>query len=229
MIKASFAPVVHSGDDVSVHGVDLRPNDAVEAACLALLDPEERARAARFKVAAPRRQFVVTRGALRLLLASHVGYEPEALTLAAGRHGKPYLVVDGAPSELAFNVSHSADRALIAIGRGPIGIDIELLGREADFDLVAKGVFTQAEQKALRQRAGAERRALFFRLWTQKEALIKAKGCGFAYPPRQFGLPDALVGGERRAAFSFPGEAAVWQVTDLSEGDYAAALAQASS
>lgn len=229
MIKGAFAPVVHVADEVSVNGVDLRPNDAVEAACLALLDPEERARAARFKAAAPRRQFVVTRGALRRLLASRVGCEPEALTLASGQHGKPFLVVDGAPSELAFNVSHSADRALIAIGRGPIGVDIELLGREADFDLVAKGVFTEAEQAAFRQRTGAERRALFFRLWTQKEALIKAKGCGFAYPPRNFAMPDALLGGDRRAAFSFPGEAAVWQVTDLSAGDYAAALAQAST
>lgn len=64
---------VHVGAGVCVHGVDLRPDAAVEAACLALLDEEDLARATRFTVAEPRRQFVLTRGALRLLLARRLG------------------------------------------------------------------------------------------------------------------------------------------------------------
>jgi 4'-phosphopantetheinyl transferase len=218
-------PLVHESAGVSVHRVDLGPDDAVEAACLALLDDEERARAARFEVAEPRRQFVITRGALRLLLARRLGRPAQALAFATGRHGKPFAVVDGVPSKVEFNVSHSAGRGLIAIGRGPVGVDIEFLGREADFHLVAKGVLTAAEQAALRLTAGAERARLFYRLWTQKEALIKATGFGFARPPRGFAVPDALREGARCASFTFPGETTVWLVTDLSEGAYAAALA----
>lgn len=71
-IDHQLFPLVHGGDGVWVHGVDLRCDHAVEAACLALLGEEERARAARFVVAEPRRQFVITRGALRLLLARHL-------------------------------------------------------------------------------------------------------------------------------------------------------------
>jgi 4'-phosphopantetheinyl transferase len=219
--------LVYRGAGVSVHGVDLRVDPAVEAACLALLDNEERARAARFIVAEPRRQFVITRGALRLLLAQHLDRPAQALSFATGPHGKPFAVVDGAPSKVEFNVSHSAERGLIAIAREPVGVDIEFLGRDADFHLVAKGALTAAEQAALQQRTGAERTKLFYRLWTQKEALIKATGRGFACPPRGFAVPDALLEGARSASFTFPGETALWLVTDLSEGAYAAGLAHA--
>ena len=199
-------PLVHGTAGVWVHGVDLRCDPAVEAACQALLDEEERARAARFKMAEPRRQFVITRGALRFLLARHLARPAHALRFAEGPHGKPFAVVDGAASSVEFNVSHGAGRGLIAITRAPIGVDIEFLGREADFCLVAKGVLTAAEQRALKGKAGAERAKLFYRLWTQKEALIKAKGMGFACPPRGFAVPDALREGACSALFTFPGE-----------------------
>ena len=77
-------------------------------------------------------------------------------------------MLDGAPSQVEFNVSHSAGRGLIAIALALVGVDIEFLGREADLDLVAKGVLTAAEQAALRQRAGAERVLLFYSLWTRR-------------------------------------------------------------
>ena len=219
---------VHGAGDVSVHGVDLRPDAAVEADCLAVLDPDERLRAERFKVARPRRQFVITRGALRMLLADRLGRPAGALAFAAGSHGKPFLVADGKPSPLTFNVSHSADRALVAIGNTAIGVDIECLERDGDLDLIAKGVFTAVEQAALEATSGAGRVALFFRLWTVKEALIKARGSGFAYPPARFEVPEPLRAGASQATFTFPGETApVWRITDLSADGYAAALAQA--
>jgi len=218
---------VHVGAGVCVHGVDLRPDAAVEAACRALLDAEDLARATRFTVAEPRRQFVLTRGALRLLLARRLGCPGQALRFAAGPHGKPFAILAGAPARVEFNVSHTAGRGLIAIAHGAVGVDIECLGRETDLELVAKGVLTRAEQAALQRRAGPERSLLFFRLWTQKEALIKAQGTGFACPPRGFAVPASLREGARSAAFSFPGESARWMVTDLTAGAYAAALAYA--
>jgi phosphopantetheinyl transferase len=85
-------------------------------------------------------------------------------------------------------------------------------------------VLAAAEQAALRRRTGPERSLLFYRLWTQKDALVKAKGTGFACPPRGFALPAALREGRRSARFSFPGETATWLVTDRSAGAYAVAL-----
>jgi 4'-phosphopantetheinyl transferase len=222
-----FIRALHGADGVSVHGVDLRPDAAVEAQCRALLDPEERQRAERFTVARPRRQFVITRGALRLLLAERLGCRAEALAFAAGPHGKPFLVA-GAAAPLAFNVSHSAGRALVAIGQRAIGVDIECLERKGDLDLIAKGVFTAAEQAELAARAAAERITLFFRLWTVKETLIKARGSGFAYPPARFEVPAGIRAGAGQGTFTFPGETKpVWRITDLSADGYAAALAQA--
>ena len=228
MIDPGSLEVAHAGDRVRVHAVGLGPDRASEEeACFALLDPEERARAKRFRVDAPRRRFIITRGSLRVLLGAHLDVAPARLSFAAGEHGKPSLVVDGRPSKVGFNVSHTEDRGLIAIGEGAMGVDIEFLGREADFDGVSKVVFTAVEQAALQAKSGQDRVALFYRLWTQKEALIKARGSGFAYPPRDFSVPEAMLDGGRDAYFTFPGERSpVWRLLDLTEGRYAAALAQ---
>lgn len=226
----TFFKAIHQAGEVSVHGVDLRPDDAVEAACQALLDPEERSRADRFKVAAPRRRFVVTRGALRLLLAARIGRPAEALAFGAGPHGKPFLITDGEPSAISFNVSHSAEHALVAIACSPVGVDVEWPERQGDLALVAKGVFTEVERAALDARSGTAWIALFFRLWTVKEALIKGRGCGFAYPPARFEVPALLRAGAAGATFTFPGEISpVWHITDLSREGYVAALALAGS
>ncbi|MEM7021255.1 MAG: 4'-phosphopantetheinyl transferase superfamily protein [Pseudomonadota bacterium] len=228
MIDPGAFEVVHTGDRVRVHAVELGPDRAAdEAACFALLDSEERVRAKRFRVEAPRRRFIITRGSLRVLLGAHLDVRPERLSFAAGEHGKPSLVVDGRSLKVGFNVSHTEDRGLIAIGEGAVGVDIEFLGREADFDGVARVVFTTVEQAALQATDGQDRVALFYRLWTQKEALIKARGSGFAYPPRDFSVPETMLDGARDACFTFPGERApVWRLLDLTGGRYAAALVE---
>jgi len=60
-----------------------------------------------------------------------------------------------------------------------------------------------------------------------KEALIKARGCGFAYPPARFEVPKPLRSGASQATFTFPGETApVWRITHRSADGYAAELAQ---
>ena len=149
-----------------------------------------------------------------------------ALRFGQGPHGKPFLVAEGGAT-IEFNVSHSTGRGLIALAHRPVGVDIEFLGRRADLDLVAKGVLTAAERAALEQREGAERVGLFYRLWTCKEALIKAKGTGFSTPPQSFAVPTALIEGAPSASFTFPGETVVWDVRDLGDRTHAAALAHA--
>jgi len=79
-------------------------------------------------------------------------------------HGKPYI--EGGPY---FSISHCKEGIAVAIDDQPIGIDIETV-RHADEDLIAR---TMNET----ERVGMDDRK-FTRLWTQKEAVVKAQGTG---------------------------------------------------
>ena len=92
-----------------------------------------------------------------------------------GAHGKPRLA--GAGAAWDFNLSHAGDFAVAALARGAqIGVDLEVLSRPADIELLGRRVFSESERELVR--AGG--RGTFFDLWSRKEALLKALGCGWA-------------------------------------------------
>ena len=214
-------------DGIEIFAIDLSKNPSCESVALGLLDGDEAARYHRFKVEGARRQFLLCRGALRILLGDRLGRPPERLIFASGTHGKPHLVVDGQPASISFNVSHSGDDGLIAItGSGSLGVDLEQRRPLSDLDGVATRVFGNNERDALSGLAGDDKLAFFHRLWTCKEALIKAKGTGFSYDPIRFEVPAPILEGGRSAMFGFPEEVtSAWVLTDLGTPQFAAALA----
>lgn len=82
-------------------------------------------------------------------------------------HGKPYL--EGGPY---FSISHCKAGIAVAIDDAPIGIDIETI-RHANEDLVER-TMNEKERLGIRELGIRE----FTRLWTQKEAIVKAEGTG---------------------------------------------------
>lgn len=82
-------------------------------------------------------------------------------------HGKPYWE-DGP----YFSISHCKQGIAVAIDDEPVGIDIETI-RHADAELIAR---TMSELESERVRELGDRE--FTRLWTQKEAIVKAQGVG---------------------------------------------------
>jgi 4'-phosphopantetheinyl transferase len=149
-----------------------------------LLSPDERQRAARFHRDEHRRRYVVAHGALRLILGAYLDTEPEALAFELGEHGKPWLRHGpaGERARVEFNLSHSADLALVAVARDrPVGVDVERWSEVEHLEL-AERFFSRAERDAMRALAGAAEHldAGFFAAWTRKEAYLKATGHGIA-------------------------------------------------
>ena len=90
-------------------------------------------------------------------------------------HGKPSFT----PSLLHsftpyFSISHCKQGIAVAIDDQPIGIDIEGI-RHADDDLIER-VMSEGERLGINDERLADR--MFTRLWTQKEAVVKAEGVG---------------------------------------------------
>jgi len=136
------------------------------------LSADERERALRFSFPAPRERFVGVRHLLRRLLAGYCGSDPGALCFRQGAHGKPTL--EGSP--VRFNVSHTDGLALIAVADGvDVGVDVERIRAVTRADGLANRYFTAGERAALDGTAGD-----FLRLWTCKEAAVKATGLGIS-------------------------------------------------
>jgi len=151
------------------------PSDLDEA----LLDDEERERAARFVRPPDRHRFVLAHAALRLFLARCLDVRPAAVRYESGVHGKPRLG-PGLPS-LEFNLSHSGGSGAVAVTRDrPVGVDVERLRDMPDALSIADTHFSAAERAALRSLPRGGQQDAFFRCWTRKEAILKATGEGLS-------------------------------------------------
>src|SRR4051812_48337067 len=94
---------------------DRPPCDPAELADL--LTPDERDRAARYRVGPVREQFTFSRGLLRRLLAGYLRTLPHAVPITYTASGKPVL----AGGSLHFNVTHTTGLALVAVAGRRVG------------------------------------------------------------------------------------------------------------
>lgn len=90
-----------------------------------------------------------------------------------GERGKPYL---SSYPDIHFNISHSKNMAVCAIGKKALGIDVELVRpvRIPSF----RRILTEGERQRIEECPKEERDREFFRIWTLKESYAKALGLG---------------------------------------------------
>lgn len=221
-----WSPFIISGQ-VAVSHVTLAPHPAREAAALALLDEVELKRRDSY-MSEPRRRFVLCRAALRSLLCAELGCRNPQLSFQELEYGKPSALVDGNPAPVSFNVSHSGSHGLIALApQGRLGIDVEEIVPKRHLESLIDAVMGPDERAELSSLSGESQLRQFFRLWTCKEALIKALGTGFSTDISRFQVPASLREGESTALFRFEYLPTVtWQLEDISGNEFAAALAR---
>jgi len=188
------------------------------------LDRDEIARAEKFNFPDKYCEYVVTRGLLRLALALVAKMEPEDFQFDYTEHNKPGLKKNDNPEGIAFNVSHSHDYALVAIGvNRNIGVDVEKVRESLDHEKLAQRFFSTAEYAALMQTPVLQRARVFYTIWTRKEAFVKAIGKGIS-----FGLSEFDVTTDEPALLKThwdPEAALQWKMATIHmEENYRAAL-----
>lgn len=210
----------------------------------AVLDADERRRAAAYRDEATRRRFVVSHAALRHIAAPWLGVAPAALRWTVGPHGKPEL------AGLHVNLSHSGGMALVAASASrPVGVDIQQIVPGLDVPAMARRYYPPDEAAHVGTGDGAGER--FAALWARKEALVKAAGgrltqalpvpvlgrdvveyWGNAGRTGRYRLADVPAPEGFRAAVAVAGdaeivvEAGVWEAASVSEGAEIAALVE---
>lgn len=144
-----------------------------------LLDADESARAAQFVYNRHRCEYVAAHALKRTMIPALTGVPAAACRFDILEGGKPVL---SHPRGLHFNLSHCEGLVAVATSpETPIGVDVESIRDVTPLD-IAPTVFAPAELAWLDALAPAERHEGFVRLWTLKEAFIKATGRGLTEP-----------------------------------------------
>jgi 4'-phosphopantetheinyl transferase len=153
---------------------------------------------------------------LRAILARYLDDKADELRFVYGAFGKPAVASKQDRPALEFNLSHSAGFVLLAIATcGGVGIDIEQIDERFDYQAVAVSFFSPEEIEELQWMPPTRARRIFFRLWTLREAIGKARGDGLA----------VLEDQRHRGAVSESGLTWGCSARELDVGDgYAAAL-----
>lgn len=215
---------------IDVWEMDLRADDAtaIESMYSAALSSTERERADRFHFPEDRRRWIVAHAGMRRILARYLAADAGGLQFDQDANGKPFLIEGGGRSGLHFNLSHSRDLAVLAVGAGELGVDVEHgAGIVSVADLLGE-VCSEAERLAVLALPEPDRRAAFLRLWTRKEAFLKGLGLGLNIPPRDCAFPvEPVFSGVRPRVASAWMDAGAWHVFDLALADrsYLGALA----
>lgn len=166
-----------------------------------LLSADERTRWQRFARPEDRARFLTTRALLRTVLAEYQQVAPEALEFHQDAFGKPHVVTLSQRPAVHFNLSHTQGMAVLAVCReAEVGVDVEDERRTVRAEELTRRYFAEEELQTLQSLPEAERRAHFIRLWTLKEAYVKALGMGLRVPLDGFAfdLTEAAVSFIRR-------------------------------
>ncbi len=156
---------------------DLSADDALYAYFWEILDTDEKTKAMRFVHETHRRQYIISHGKLRAILASYLGMAPATISFTIAAYGKPHLT--GKAAALKFNLSHSGNKMAVAVGGYDyLGVDIEAWNSGMDLSGAAKTCFGDSEQATWHTATGQEKLAVFYQLWTRKESFLKAVGMG---------------------------------------------------
>jgi 4'-phosphopantetheinyl transferase len=201
--STTSADLLMAGDEVHIWQITLDQPDLMVQSFSQVLSENEWERAQRFHCEQDRRRFIAGRGQLRSILGRYLDFEPDRLQFCYGPKGKPALGrhLDLHGNTLHFNLSHSNGLALCALAwNWEVGVDLEYIRPVPTAEQLAQRFFSSREHALIKALPAHDQPRAFFRLWTFKEAYLKATGKGLTHLLRDVevtlaeGKPARLVG-----------------------------------
>lgn len=181
------SPMQFEAHEIHIWTRDLAITLEQEKAAWVLLSEDEQQRANRFHFPIHRQRFIASRSMLRTILSLYLDYSSKNIIFGYGEHKKPYLHTPN-QSQIQFNLAHSDNMAIYALTLNyAVGIDIEKI-KPSDYQAIAKRYFSSPENEALMALPIDKQLQGFYRIWSRKEALIKASGKGLSLPLSTFSV-----------------------------------------
>jgi 4'-phosphopantetheinyl transferase len=140
-----------------------------------LLDAAERQRAARFRFERDYATYVMIHALWRIALGQSLGIHGARVAITASSTGQPTIAGTG----LSTSLSHSGDHAAVAVSTAAtVGVDIERSPSRVALGELMTTMCSGEEIAAVTALHPGLREAALLRLWTRKEAALKAFGVG---------------------------------------------------
>ncbi|MFF1560779.1 4'-phosphopantetheinyl transferase family protein [Streptomyces sp. NPDC058279] len=200
-LLSAARPAVHHLDlpdcdfTLSADRIDLwlvrRPTGAAaDALAIGELDDDERRKTDAFIRQSDGMLYAAAHVAVRRLLGRYTATLPQDVRFmrepcpgCGEAHGRPAL--SPPPPPLHYSLSHSGGVALVGVGTRPLGVDVEKLPGVETVDICSKALHPDEQSEIAETEAGDERRQLFGRIWTRKEAFLKGLGTGLSRSPAE--------------------------------------------
>jgi len=142
---------------------------------------------ARFAFAQDRRRYRLSHVAARTIVGTYLGCEARLVQLEQDAVGKPYIV----GADLQCSWAHAGDLAVVGVGRRrALGVDVEPVRTLPDAEALKRTAFTARERAHLEI---VDTPSELLRLWTRKEAVLKATGEGLRRAPKDVEVLEPLA------------------------------------
>jgi 4'-phosphopantetheinyl transferase len=142
-----------------------------------LISPAEMLNAAGFKKPSDTRRYILRHGLVREILGQYTNKDPANISFVYGRSGKPDINPEGTFPDLRFSFSRTEEMVCIGITlKSEIGLDIVKIQPRYSFSAISNYLFTPDERRWIGHVVPDQRPFRFFRIWSLKEALLKATG-----------------------------------------------------
>lgn len=154
-----------------------------------MLDPDEQLRVARLASPLERSRATVRLARRRQVLSDILSLPPELIDTRPHSSGQPRCVAESR-EPLFISASHCEEVGLIAVARDrTVGVDVEATHELPDPDQFAQWVAAVEELHQINELELGERPSACLRLWTRKEAYLKATGRGIGEGMHQVRVP----------------------------------------
>jgi 4'-phosphopantetheinyl transferase len=148
-----------------------------------LMTREEVEEHQRFAFTEGRHQYLVTRALVRTVLSRYADVEPRDWSFRPNAYGRPEIAEPAVLPDVRFSLSHTRGCIACLVARqGDVGVDVEDLDSGHDALELANRYFSPREVQDLQASPASLHSRHFLRLWTLKEAYMKARGLGLSLP-----------------------------------------------
>lgn len=178
-------------DKVHIYSLEISAYKEAALKLLSKLPEAEKLKIAKYKFQKDQINAVTTFYLRRLIISNYTGLNLDEIIIDYSQYGKPYLS-NSDFKEIKFNYSHSKGQfVFVTTKNSEIGVDIELKKNFSEIAQVAKRNFSESEFKLfMNTESEAERINSFYKIWTRKEALLKAIGTGILPELKNFSVID---------------------------------------
>lgn len=167
-------------NEIHVYRIRFDYHSGLLQKCFNALSEAEKNRAEFYEFESVKNNYIISQGGMRLILSCYLNIPVEKVNIGRHSKGKPFSLDD---PHLYFNNTNSGDYVMYAFTRsGEIGIDLEHYRQLDDLEEMIVKNSSEKEQEWIKKNPEIKEKR-FFKLWTVKEAYVKAIGEGMRLPP----------------------------------------------